>query len=118
MSEFVAVEELRLPLEPETSAVEDVLQHTRGKRAIVLMRRAHIYPKQKFAIDRILEAHHDAVLVSLREPFDAFDFPQARNVLCTYGDDRPSLAGLAAVLFEDAPAQGTFPLHGVPVADS
>ncbi len=118
LSEFVAIEEIRMPLEPEAAAVEEALARTPVKRPIVLMRRAHIYPKQKLAVDRILDAHPDAVLISVREPFDAFDFPQARNVLCTYGDDRPSLAGLAAVLFKGAPAQGTFPLHGVPVARS
>ncbi|HET9393479.1 MAG TPA: beta-N-acetylhexosaminidase [Candidatus Rubrimentiphilum sp.] len=118
LAEFVAIEEIRLPLEPETPSVESVLERTRGKRPIVLMRRAHVYPKQRLAVERILDAHRDAMLVSLREPFDAFDFPQASTVLCTYGDDRPSLAGLAAVLFDGAPAQGVFPLHGVPVAGS
>jgi beta-N-acetylhexosaminidase len=118
MSEFVAIEEIRMPLEPESAAVEDALERVRGKQPIVLMRRAHVYAKQKLAVDRIVEQHPDAVLISSREPFDAFDFQQARTVLCTYGDDRPSLAGLAAVLFKGAPAQGTLPLHGVPVAGS
>jgi len=78
----------------------------------VLMRRAHIYAGQKSAVERIVAAHAGALLVSLREPFDAFDFPQARNVACTYGDDAPSIAGLAAVLFEGKPARGSFPLNG------
>jgi hypothetical protein len=49
--------------------------------------------------------------VSTREPFDAFMFDRARDVLCTYGDDKPSIEGLSDVLFGGAPVQGHFPLE-------
>jgi len=116
LSEFARVKEIRLSLEPRADDIDAALARLGDDRPVVLMRRAHIYPQQKSAIERILAAHPDALLVSTREPFDAFDFPQARNVLCTYGDDAPSIAGLAAVLFGGKPAQGTFPLTGAPVA--
>jgi hypothetical protein len=74
------------------------------------MRRAHLYPEQARAIDRILAQYPEALLVSAREPYDAFEFPQARTVVCTYGDDAPSIAGLADVLFGDVPARGRLPI--------
>ena len=115
LSEFAPVKDIHLPLDPTAEEIDGALAHIAGDNPIVLMRRAHVYAQQKLAIERILNAHPDALLVSLREPFDAFDFPAARNVLCTYGDDAPSIAGLAAVLFGGA-AAGTFPIHGLPVA--
>ncbi len=118
LSEFAAVKEIRMPLDPDLGAIDGMLGRLGEKQTIVLMRRAHVYSGQKAAVDRILERHPGALLVSLCEPFDAFDFPQAQNVLCTYGDDAPSIAGLAAVLFAGAPARGILPLHGVPVARS
>ncbi len=116
LSEFAQVKVIRLSLEPRDEEIEEALARITGDRPIVLMRRAHVYAQQKVAIERILRVHPDALLVSLREPFDAFDFPQARNILCTYGDDAPGIAGLAAVLFDGKPAQGIFPLNGAPVA--
>lgn len=106
------VSELRLPLEPQSAAVEELLDdlRVRGKRPIVVMRRAHVYPAQAQAVRALLAAFPDALLISTREPFDAFMFDEARNVLCTYGDDKPSMQGLSDVLFGGAPAQGKFPL--------
>ncbi|HET9097904.1 MAG TPA: beta-N-acetylhexosaminidase [Candidatus Baltobacteraceae bacterium] len=106
------VPELRLPLEPQSAAVDELVADVqkRGKRPIVLMRRAHVYKAQADAVRALLNAFPDALLVSTREPFDAFMFDSAQNVLCTYGDDKPSMEGLSDVLFGGAPAQGTFPL--------
>lgn len=106
------VPELRLPLEPENTAVAEIIadMEKRGKRPIVLMRRAHVYKAQAEAVRAILAAFPDALLVSTREPFDAFMFDRAKHVLCTYGDDKPSMEGLSDVLFGGAPVQGTFPL--------
>ncbi len=107
------VPEVRLPLEPERAQVEEVIANLRAreKRPIVLMRRAHVYAAQAAAIDELLAAFPDALLVSTREPFDAFMFDRAKHVLCTYGDDKPSIEGLSDVLFGGAPAPGTFPLE-------
>lgn len=106
------VPELRLPLEPEGAAVDAIVADVRkrGKRPIVLMRRAHVYNAQAQAVRAMLEAFPEALLVSTREPFDAFMFENAKHVLCTYGDDRPSMEGLSDVLFGGVPAQGTFPV--------
>jgi beta-N-acetylhexosaminidase len=110
LSDYASVREIRAPLDPPEEETARVLAEIGQRRPIVLMRRAHVYARQKAAVDRILTAHSDALLVSAREPFDAFDFPQARNVACTYGDDAPSIAGLAAVLFGGEPVRGVFPL--------
>jgi beta-N-acetylhexosaminidase len=107
------VAQLRLPLEPQSAQVESLLSQIRerGKRPVVLMRRAHVYAAQAAAVDALVSAFPDALLVSTREPFDAFMFDRARNVLCTYGDDKPSIEGLRDVLFGGAPPEGTFPLE-------
>lgn len=109
-------EELRLPLEPQEVHVQDAIDRIRsaGKRPIVLMRRAHVYAAQAQAVRRLLDEFPQAMLVSTREPFDAFMFEDATHVLCTYGDDKPSMEGLSDVLFGGAQAAGGFPLHARP----
>ena len=111
LSGYANVREIRAPLDPRAEEAGRVLAEIDGRRPIILMRRAHVYAGQRAAVERILAAHPNALLVSLREPFDAFEFPQARSVACTYGDDAPSIAGLAAVLFDGKPARGIFPLN-------
>jgi beta-N-acetylhexosaminidase len=108
----LGLQQLRVALEPQPADVEAALQHLRetGKRPIVLMRRAHVYGKQLDAVQRVLQAFPDALVVSTREPFDAFEVPAAKHVLCTYSDDAPSLQGLEDVIFGTAAAAGRFPL--------
>ncbi len=116
LSGYANVQQILAPLDPDAAEAGRVLAEIGDRRPIVLMRRAHVYAGQKSAVERILAAQPDALIVSLREPFDAFEFPQARNVACTYGDDAPSIAGLAAVLFDGKPATGIFPLNGAALA--
>ena len=107
------LEHVYAPLDPDDVAIErlsETLARSR-KRPVVLMRRAHIYPGQSRAIERILASHPDALLISTREPFDAAEFARARNVLCTYGDDRPSIDGLSDVIFGGAAPTGALPLE-------
>lgn len=112
------VAELRLPLDPQASQVDALIEdlRKRGKRPIVLMRRAHVYEGQAAAVRALLAAFPDALLVSTREPFDAFMFDTARSVLCTYGDDKPSMEGLSDVLFGGKPVEGRFPLESTVVS--
>jgi beta-N-acetylhexosaminidase len=110
--------QIRLPLDPQSADIDGVIAEIRatGKRPLILMRRAHVYAAQADAIQRLIDAFPDALLVSTREPFDAFDITRARNVLCTYGDDKPSMTGLAQVIFGDAAPSGRYPLHGEAIA--
>lgn len=112
------VPQLRLPLEPDARDVAAMLEKVpeSGKRPLVLMRRAHVYSGQGDAVVQLAHAFPDALFVSTREPFDAALIPQAANVLCTFGDDAPSMAGLADVVFGGAPPSGTYPLHGGAIA--
>ncbi len=107
------VPELRLPLEPQPAQTAALLAdlRVRGKRPILLLRRAHVYEKQLQAARAILDEFPDSLIVSTREPFDALLLEGAQTVLCTYGDDKPSMEGLSDVLFGGAPAEGRFPLH-------
>lgn len=106
------LQQIRLSLDPASADVQAAIARLGeiGKRPIVLMRRAHVYGKQREAVDRVLEAFPDALVVSTREPFDGFEVPKAHDLLCTYSDDAPSLQGLADVIFGGAPAEGRFPI--------
>lgn len=101
-----------LPLDPSDADVDRALAQIveSGRRAIVLSRRAHVYARQARAIERVLEREPDALLVSMREPFDVALFPRARHVVATYGDDAPSVAGLADVIFGAHAPSGIAPV--------
>jgi beta-N-acetylhexosaminidase len=112
--------QLRLPLDPQDSDVDAAIAalEQSGKRPIVLMRRAHVYAKQFTAVERVLQTFADALVVSTREPYDALSLSGARNLLCTYGDDAPSLAGLSDVIFGDVSPEGRMPLSRSEVVSS
>jgi beta-N-acetylhexosaminidase len=108
-----ALHEILLPLDPGDAEVAIGLEKldATDRRPIVLMRRAHVYARQAAAVAAILARRSDAIVVSTREPFDALMFDRASTMLCTYGDDRPSLAGLADVLFGGTAPEGRLPLE-------
>jgi len=105
--------ELRASLAPGEGEREALVAHVRAgrRRCVILARRAHLYPEQLRAIDALLEIDPDAVVVSTREPFDVPELSRARHLLATYGDDTASMSGLADVIFEEAPAEGTLPVR-------
>ncbi len=104
---------LRVPLNPTEAQVTNALASLSesGRRAIVLMRRAGDHPAQQHAIQQIIACQPDALIVSVREPFDGLACTPARHVLLSYGDDRPSIAGLDAVMFAGCEPEGRLPLH-------
>jgi beta-N-acetylhexosaminidase len=104
--------ETTLPLDPSDEEVMVALQtvEASGRRPLVLARRAHLYAAQARAIERIIAAYPDAVVVSMLEPFDVPFFTAAAHVLAAYGDDAAAVGGLADVLFG-----GSFPEGRLPV---
>ena len=110
--EAPVLEEVTLPLEPTPSQIDGALARVRsnGRRPIVLSRRAHVYSSQAKAIDRTIALDRDALVVSMREPFDIPHFDRARHVLAAYGDDAASVGGLADVLFGSSSPGGTMPV--------
>jgi beta-N-acetylhexosaminidase len=50
------------------------------------------------------------IAVALRAPWDADAYPEVGTVLATYGIQAPSLAALAAALWDDAPITGRLPV--------
>ncbi|MGA7355145.1 MAG: beta-N-acetylhexosaminidase [Candidatus Cybelea sp.] len=109
--EAPALEELLAPLEPSSQEAETLLAEleARERRPILLARRAHCHPSQAQTILRILERNSDALVVSVREPFDTALFPGARHVLAAYGDDVASIGGLADVIFGGSMPTGRLP---------
>jgi beta-N-acetylhexosaminidase len=100
------------PADPAPEDIDRILAalSQSGRRAIVLARRAHLHPAQAQAIATILQLYPDAVVVSLMEPFDLQLFAAARHLLATYGDDAPSIGGLADVLFGNSLPTGQLPV--------
>lgn len=91
---------LRIPLEPAAADIARALAFARSREdCVVLMRRAHVYATQREAVEAILREKPMAVIVSMREPYDAQRFPQAENVIEAFSDERPTIAALARVLF-------------------
>ena len=111
-SQAPVLEELLVPLDPGDADVDRMLGalHASRRRAIVLARRAHVYPAQARAIGRILELQPDALVISLREPFDIPLLRAARHLLAAYGDDAASIGGIADVIFGDGGAPGVLPV--------
>jgi beta-N-acetylhexosaminidase len=103
---------LSAPADPTPADIDRILTSLSqsGRRAIVLSRRAHLHPAQAQAIATILQLYPDAVVVSLAEPFDLPLFAAARHLLATYGDNGPSIAGLADVLFSSTMPTGHLPV--------
>jgi beta-N-acetylhexosaminidase len=111
-SQAPALQAITAPLEPSNADVERVLRevHASHRRAIVLVRRAHIYPSQARAITSILREAPDALVISLREPFDLPLLRDARHLCAAYGDDAASIGGIADVIFGDGDAPGVLPV--------
>lgn len=104
---------MRVALDPDEDDVELLLSHlpTLGERNFVIVtRRAHLHPRQRAAVARILAAIPAAAIVSAAEPYDALLWPQAQTVACIYGDDAPALAACADVLSGRATARGVLPV--------
>jgi len=108
-----AGKEIRAALAPQAQDRETLLLalQASGRRPVVLARRAHLYPEQAATIDALCDANPDAIVISVREPFDISCFVRARHVMATYGDEDVSLRGLAEVLFGGVTARGVLPVH-------
>jgi beta-N-acetylhexosaminidase len=110
----VRSEMLRVPLDPSAMMIEQLVALApaqRGRRFLLLIRRAATHPAQRAALEALLAVVPDAILVALHEPFDAASFPQARTILCTYGDEAVAIDALADVLTGRSPARGRLPVR-------
>lgn len=109
-------EVMRVPLDPDADELDLLLEHLPrlGDREFVVMtRRAHLHPAQRDAVARILAKVPDALVISAREPFDALLWPQAKRVLCIYGDEALAFDGCADVLSGRANGRGELPVRSI-----
>ncbi len=102
-----------LSLEPSIEDVHAVIADLAAHEApvVILMRRAHIYAQQARAIHALLRAFPNALLISMREPFDVQLFPQAAHVACAYDDEDVTIDALADILVSGERASGTAPVR-------
>ncbi len=106
-------EVMRVALDPLAGDVELLLEHVaalRERNVVVTVRRAHLHPAQRAAVERILAVAPDAAIVSAAEPYDALLWPAAGTVACIYGDDSLAFAACADVLSGRARAGGQLPV--------
>jgi beta-N-acetylhexosaminidase len=106
-------EVLRVPLEPAGEIVEHLVALVRaqaGRQFVFLLRRAYWYAAQCVAIEALLAVAPDALVVALREPFDAIRVPQARRLVCTYDDGEMSVDALADAIAGRIESNGKMPV--------
>lgn len=104
---------MRVALDPDPDDVDLLLAHLAAlgdRNFVVVVRRAHLHAGQRAAVERILAAVPDALVLSAREPFDALLWPAARRVACTYGDDALAFTACAKVLSGAATPAGRLPV--------
>ena len=104
---------MRVALAPDGDDMDLLLAHVPalGERNFVLVvRRARFHPAQRSAVERLLSAVPDAIVIAAAEPWDAFAFPTARNVACIYGDDALMVDACADVLCGRAEPLGRLPV--------
>ncbi|MGH7708563.1 MAG: glycoside hydrolase family 3 protein [Vulcanimicrobiaceae bacterium] len=107
-------ESMRAPLDPTpemTAHLCELVELQPRRTVVVAMHRAHLYDRQRETVAALLAIAPDAHVVSLAEPFDVICVPQARNVLCSYGDDPVSIEALANVLAGRAVPSGRLPVR-------
>jgi beta-N-acetylhexosaminidase len=112
-AEAPALQELLVPLDPSPDDVTSLRETIAecGRRPLLLARRAHRHHAQAQAIINIVEQFPDALVVSLREPFDLPLFAQARHLMAIYGDGAVSIGGLADVIFGGIMPTGAIPVN-------
>ncbi len=104
---------MRVPLDAPADDLDVLLAQLPALGArnfVIVMRRAHRYPAQRLAVERLLAVVPDAIVVSAGEPFDAALIPAARHVACLYGDEAIALDGCADVLSARVAARGRLPV--------
>jgi beta-N-acetylhexosaminidase len=104
----------RVALEPDARAIAHLgeLVRAQGPRQVVcILRRALFYDGQREALDALLEAAPETLVVCAREPFDVLCAPRARRLVCTYGDEEVSIEALADAIAGRFEPSGTLPVH-------
>jgi beta-N-acetylhexosaminidase len=104
---------MRVALDPDADDLDLLLGHVPAlgdRNFVIVVRRAHLYPQQRLAVERILALVPGAAIVSAAEPFDALLWPAARTVACIYGDDALAFSACADVLSGLAGAHGNLPV--------
>ncbi|EDY43792.2 hypothetical protein SSBG_01833 [Streptomyces sp. SPB074] len=69
-----------------------------GAADVILVGTPHADPEQAAALDALLDAHPDALVVCLGWPAGPDDLPRARRIVFTYGDALPNATALAGLL--------------------
>ncbi len=112
-------EVMRVALDPDEDDLDllfAVLRSLSPRAFVVVVRRAAEHPAQRAAVERLLAALPHAIVACVREPYDAFLFPQARNIACTFGDGAATIAALADAIVGRFVPTGRVPLGGFDAA--
>jgi beta-N-acetylhexosaminidase len=113
----VRSEVMRVPLDPSDAMIahlQELITLQSDRELILLIRRAHVYEAQRRAIEMLLAHRPSALVISLAEPFDLALVPQARRVLCTFGECEATVEALADALVGKLIPTGRLPVSLAP----
>jgi beta-N-acetylhexosaminidase len=97
---------------PSNNDIEKARQLARRADLLVVATRSahHVTTQCQLAAELLDAAPNDSVLLALRNPWDAAALPNAKNVLATLGDSRPSLQAAAEALADKFKPAGALPV--------
>jgi len=105
--EYVAIRSLN----PSPESLEHARRLAREVDVLILAtRNAHIVQPQLDAARELLSGARQAILLCLRNPYDASVLPQASTVICTCGDSLPSLQAAVEALLGRFTPSGVLPV--------
>ena len=78
---------------------------------VLATRSAHLMPEQLEMAKNLLALSKRAILICLRNPYDAGVLTGMDAILCTCGDSTPSLQAAADALFGDFVPTGRLPVE-------
>jgi beta-N-acetylhexosaminidase len=85
-----------MPIGADAAALAAAIQAAAERPLIIVVRDAHRHPAARAAVDRLLSARPDAVVVEMGLP--VWRPPAARSYLATYGAARASGQAAAEIL--------------------
>ena len=93
-----------------TSSADALLLAERADILIVATRSAHLFPQQLEWASKYLVAAKQSILICLRNPYDVDVLPDADTVICTCGDNAPSIQAVVDALAGDYVPTGHLPV--------
>lgn len=107
---FDAIEIPAIPDKKTISAVVAKVKKLNPDILIVLSYNAHLLPKQTLFLQKITELKNDAIVASIRNPYDLKAVPSIKTYIAAYSFRDSSLKALADIILGQINAKGSLPV--------